>query len=484
MAKAKPQYHSLFESDFHENHSADIAKILKEVPSHDKDFITFEKVAKNLKRKKEDLENLFNYILTLTHFYGALSVETKSTIFKTKIKSKSEISDYFLKSLSRYFEKNLTFVGDWERKGVIGDMLMLPASLRGPQLVYLMEYRRTKELGDEIPIRKVDVSQCIIKARIDGVSDPVYLFQYDFKSYQYQLIGGMKRLGDKDDLSVMLKEIEEELDKNRYIYKKDFELEKLIDNFVFSELSNTFGAYSEYCFSIYHMKIKAEKGLTLGVSDKWVTLYEILNGKTKEGERIGGQYLLEVDKLIPGGLEELPLSIDLRTNNYHEDVDKSTNNLIQYIKEGENSKIEFKSTLRWDRRKNKINKDLYHPILRTLAGFSNSMGGVLLIGVEDSGEILGIEQDLNTLGKKNLDGYRLLLVELITEYLGVEHIENMRIDFEETPSGIVCIIHVRKAFKPVFLKTRNTKEFHVRIENSTKVLDSEEVHNYIKYHWN
>ena len=72
----------------------------------------------------------------------------------------------------------------------------------------------------------------------------------------------------------------------------------------------------------------------------------------------------------------------------------------ELIAAGENQQVEFKSTLRWDLRQFKPNKALEDVIAKTIAGFMNTQGGHLIIGIDDEGSILGLEQDYGTL--KNL----------------------------------------------------------------------------------
>jgi len=57
---------------------------------------------------------------------------------------------------------------------------------------------------------------------------------------------------------------------------------------------------------------------------------------------------------------------------------------------GESDQIEFKSTFQWDVKEQKKNKELRHEVIKTLAAYSNSNGGYLLIGVEDNGNIFGL----------------------------------------------------------------------------------------------
>ncbi len=70
------------------------------------------------------------------------------------------------------------------------------------------------------------------------------------------------------------------------------------------------------------------------------------------------------------------------------------------IKAGESATVEFKSSARWDMRQNKLNKELEQVIVKTVAGFLNTEGGTLLIGVDDGGIIVGLQHDYQTLGKK------------------------------------------------------------------------------------
>ncbi|MCP4361657.1 MAG: ATP-binding protein, partial [Chloroflexi bacterium] len=90
--------------------------------------------------------------------------------------------------------------------------------------------------------------------------------------------------------------------------------------------------------------------------------------------------------------------------------------VLTLIEQGEHERLEFKSSLRWDVRQKVVNKKLPYVIAKTLAAMMNSNGGYLLIGVADDGRILGIEQDIQSLNKKNLDGFRLVLSQLVERY--------------------------------------------------------------------
>jgi len=94
---------------------------------------------------------------------------------------------------------------------------------------------------------------------------------------------------------------------------------------------------------------------------------------------------------------------------------KLDNDLPSIIQQGESSRLEFKSSLRWDMAESRINRVLENVILKTLAGFLNSpVGGTLLISVADNGDIIGLEKDYLTLKKPGQDGFEQSLMTAIS----------------------------------------------------------------------
>lgn len=156
--------------------------------------------------------------------------------------------------------------------------------------------------------------------------------------------------------------------------------------------------------------------------------------------------------------------------------------LADLIPKGESEKLEFKSSLRWDTKEKRTNKDLQKEVAKAVSGFMNHKGGVLLIGVTDQGEILGIEDDLKTLGKKKADhdGFQLTLMQELQDRLGTEFLPFVHVLLEDSEKGVVCRVEVEATPKPVFLKDGRAKTFYLRSGNSTKPLDVEEAHAYIR----
>ena len=150
---------------------------------------------------------------------------------------------------------------------------------------------------------------------------------------------------------------------------------------------------------------------------------------------------------------------------------------------GENAALEYKASMRWDLHTQQVNKALEKVIAKTVAGFLNSEGGTLLIGVADDCTVLGIEHDLKTLSRKDRDGYERTLRQVLINALGAEFSQYQHVSFEGIEDKTICIIQVEPSPKPVYLTDRGAKEFYVRVGPATQPLDMEAAHNYISMHW-
>jgi hypothetical protein len=157
--------------------------------------------------------------------------------------------------------------------------------------------------------------------------------------------------------------------------------------------------------------------------------------------------------------------------------------LVELLRAGENDHVEFKSSLRWDYRQNQMNKALENVILKTIAAFLNTNGGTLIIGVDDSGSVLGLEKDYETVSKKSSDGFILTLTNLINQHLGkrVHKFINLEIVNHETKD--ICAVTVSKCDGPVFLGKNDNETFFIRASASSQRLSVSEVVGYIKSHW-
>lgn len=150
----------------------------------------------------------------------------------------------------------------------------------------------------------------------------------------------------------------------------------------------------------------------------------------------------------------------------------------------ENDRVEFKSSLRWDIKKNCVNKELQKSVAKTIAAFLNTNGGTLFIGVEDDCSINGIENDINSLKSKSIDDFEQSLIQVIVNYLGAKIIPDyIKIDYDKEEGKTICKVKVKRSLKAVFLKCKKRKYFYIRVGNTTRYLDVEETHSYIDEHF-
>jgi predicted HTH transcriptional regulator len=151
---------------------------------------------------------------------------------------------------------------------------------------------------------------------------------------------------------------------------------------------------------------------------------------------------------------------------------------------GENARVEFKSSARWDLRENKKNPVLEHVILKTVAAFLNSEGGLVLLGIADNGAVLGLEHDYQTLQKKNADGYELFLNDLLLRHYGKDFSPWLRISFHQVEGKQICRIVAQPAPRPVWVKEGADEHLYIRTGNSTRRLTTKEAIGYASNRFN
>ena len=150
--------------------------------------------------------------------------------------------------------------------------------------------------------------------------------------------------------------------------------------------------------------------------------------------------------------------------------------LEQLIGQGETTQIEFKSTLRVNLHTGQPDKKMEHACLKTIAAFLNSQGGYLIVGVDDSGEALGIEKD----GFPNEDKMNLHLVNLIKERMGAHHMLHIEPRFEPFQEKRVLVIRCKESNVAVYVKEGNTEQFFTRTGAATSELIASAAQIYIQ----
>jgi len=154
------------------------------------------------------------------------------------------------------------------------------------------------------------------------------------------------------------------------------------------------------------------------------------------------------------------------------------------IGSGEGDALEFKSTLRWNLRTEKVDKNLEYVIVKTISAFLNSAGGSLFIGVADDGTLLGLDRDYRSFQKRsNRDGFLLKLSNLISQDIGKEFHKFVQTEIRPLDSLDICRITVTPADRPAFIKKKGNEEFYIRASAASVPLSLSESHKYISSHW-
>jgi membrane protein YdbS with pleckstrin-like domain len=157
--------------------------------------------------------------------------------------------------------------------------------------------------------------------------------------------------------------------------------------------------------------------------------------------------------------------------------------ITELIAGGENQVVEFKSSLVWDYHRRRANKDLYKPVFKNIVAFLNSGGGRLLLGVADNGEILGLEPDMSTFPKANVDGFENVFNQAFNSLVGVEFRQYTRVSFPVIEDRAICLIEVRPAGEPAFLRLKGDEQFYIRAGNATQPLPVSKAARYIQSHF-
>ena len=163
--------------------------------------------------------------------------------------------------------------------------------------------------------------------------------------------------------------------------------------------------------------------------------------------------------------------------------DELSKDLGALIRRGEDDSLEFKSSFRYDYRLQKVNKALEAVIVKTLAGFMNTEGGSLLIGVADDGSIIGLVSDFQTLQRKDSDGYTQALMSTVAERLGTPACRLLRILFHRQDGKEVCRIIVTPSPVPVYAKEDKQSKFYIRTGSGTREIDLQDAVGFIKRKW-
>ncbi len=274
---------------------------------------------------------------------------------------------------------------------------------------------------------------------------------------------------------------------------------------------------------IFAWSILRDKGYTMNNRSKYALAQEITNrailttteNRSKLAE-YADVYLSEVKNNFPDALKLQLIPEDeklWKVDNYEQFLEERRKMLAKELNDylinftetsitteqmsideivaaGEDEYHEFKATLRWDVRESRVNKLLEEVVLKTIASFSNKEGGMLIIGASDEGEVIGLEEDYNSLKEGDKDKFELHLRALLNAAYGKEFTaNNITVTFPIVDDNEVCVVEILKGTQPLYTTiTDNSghkkERFFIRSGNSSQELSSlAEITSYIKNHF-
>ena len=127
-----------------------------------------------------------------------------------------------------------------------------------------------------------------------------------------------------------------------------------------------------------------------------------------------------------------------------------------------------------------VNRSLENVIAKTIAGFCNTTGGRLVIGVADNGDVIGLEKDYSTLKHSNRDGFERAIIGIVKKKMGGDLSPLIHFSFREMDGKDVCMLSIEPAPRAVYLDESNVSVFYIRSGNSTRQLDVREAVNFQK----
>ena len=222
-----------------------------------------------------------------------------------------------------------------------------------------------------------------------------------------------------------------------------------------------------------------KNGLRIGKGKNYLLM--ILNiikeiiGALIETKRI----MKDIDKVYPE-VEKDPIKFkidEFEKNEVKKDKPDPNQKIFDLIAKGEGKNIEFKATLQKSIDNPKISpKVIENSVIKSIAGFCNTEGGNLLIGVNDNGDIIGIEED----NFQSNDKFKNHLKNILDARVIKIVFSFIKTEFFNIEGKTVCCIECNKSDVPLFVDYEGVTHFYKRNLESTDSLNPQETLEYCK----
>ena len=284
------------------------ASVLMAVPSHREDAKSVLEIAQRVSNDTgvalEITLEVVKAVIVILDSFGVLNTSAE------KFRMQDQTPNYFRLSLLWYLQHKQKIFSNWNRHGTARDIRVSSLLDQAAHFLKAMEHRReslSRVHNIELtPTRVQPVSIILVKAKMG--EHAYFLHQWDQAAERYQPIGGKGR-DNESHLETAKREFREEMSDHDIVYGKDYELDRVFDSITEQEISRTYGSLTHYTISVYQAAFSTNK-LNIGVSDRWLTIEEINNHKTRDGRDVS-PFCSKLNALKPGFIERLPYSITL-----------------------------------------------------------------------------------------------------------------------------------------------------------------------------
>jgi hypothetical protein len=192
-------------------------------------------------------------------------------------------------------------------------------------------------------------------------------------------------------------------------------------------------------------------------------------------------YVLTTFPVVPQEIKDAALAA------FKEFAPKSIDQQVaSLIAAGESASVEFKSSVRWDMRENRLNEPLKFSVIKTVAAFLNSNGGTLLIGVDDDRKVVGLKGDYSQFKKADSrDAFENWLTTQLVEQFGKPASCLYSLTFHDVGGNDVCRIEAQPSPDAVYVdeKTGKPAQLYIRTGNASRALDVREIIEYSRHRW-
>lgn len=158
--------------------------------------------------------------------------------------------------------------------------------------------------------------------------------------------------------------------------------------------------------------------------------------------------------------------------------------LKEKLKSGEGLEIEYKTSFRFDQNRfkatgNKTQSDMVEKeISIAVAALANASGGSLLIGVDNDGNVVGLDGDVKLLKIPNMEYFQRTLWQSLKDYLkNNAFVSILKINFIQINGKEICEICIPSSFEPIYVHDL-TQECYVRMGNRSEKF---ELSDFVKY---